>query len=341
MAGKVGNKPLEKNNITNPKKLNCLCCNKVYDSSEFYDSDSEIYRSIGKIPYCKDCIENMYQDYLQKYKTFGYKEIKRRSIERLCMTFNLYYKDSIFDSAIKAFNEGSNATLVALYMKFVKLYQWRDKNYDNTIKDRYDVDEKSNPMPSFYKRDMKGREETIERATNFFGTGFSDDDYIFLQDQYDDWTTRHECQTKSQEEMFKQICFTQLELLKATRSGEDTKDLNATFLKQLEAAKLQPKQNSSETTSDSQTFGTLINKWENERPLPEIDEELRDVDKIGYYNEAIVRGHTCKMLGINNSYSKLYDKFMKEYSVNKPEYDDEDDSDVIFDAIFGGDLKDE
>lgn len=58
--------------------------------------------------------------------------------------------------------------------------------------------------------------------------------------------------------MFKQICFTQLNLLKAQRLGEDTKDINATYLKQLEAAKLQPKQNKGEAVSENQTFGTLI-----------------------------------------------------------------------------------
>ena len=33
------------------------------------------------------------------------------------------------------------------------------------------------------------------------------DDYLFLYEQYSDWTARHECETKSQEEIFKQICF--------------------------------------------------------------------------------------------------------------------------------------
>lgn len=98
---------------------------------------------------------------------------------------------------------------------------------------------------------------------------------------------------------------------------------------------MQPKQNSSDTMSDAQTFGTLIDKWENTRPLPEIDEQLQDVDKIGLYMDVFFRGHLSKMMGIKNAFSNLYTKFIKKYTVNKPEYDSDDSSEVIFDAIFG------
>ena len=137
------------------------------------------------------------------------------------------------------------------------------------------------------------------------------------------------------------MCFKQLEILKATRKGEDTKDLDATFQKLLETAKLQPKQNSGDTTADNQTFGTLIDKWENTRPLPEIDEELKDVDKIGWYIDTFFRGHLAKMMGLKNGLSNLYLKFMKKYTVEKPEYDGDENSEALFDAIFGGDLNNE
>lgn len=45
-------------------------------------------------------------------------------------------------------------------------------------------------------------------------------------------------------------------------------------------------------------MGTLIQKYEETRPLPEIDPELADVDKIGTYIDAFYRGHASKMLGL-------------------------------------------
>lgn len=333
-----GNRPLQKKeSIATPATLHCLCCNAVYDydSKEFYDSDSEIYKSIGKIPYCRSCLDKFYRHYVEKYKELGYTEPERKAIERICMALDLYYSDKIFDSAVNESKKITEATFISLYFKQVKLYQYRKKNYDSTIHDKYKEMKDSDSVMSVYTKQDIDQKEEIEKAIKLFGNGFSDDDYIFLFEQYSDWTARHECETKAQEEVFKQICFTQLELLKANRAKQDTKDLNVTFLKQLEAAKLQPKQNKGESTAEVQTFGTLIDKFENTRPIPEIDEDLRDVDKIGLYLDVFFKGHLSKMMGLKNGLSNLYTKFMKKYTVEKPEYNDDEDGEALFDAIFG------
>ena len=341
--GSRGNKPLKKTeSITNPETLNCLCCNHSFDSNCFYGSDSEIYLSIGKIPYCKECLDIFYHNYLKKYKELRYTDPERKAVERICMLLDLYYSDKIFDNAVKEYEKKPDSNFIAQFLRQVKLYQYRNKNYDTTINEKYQLIKESgnyaSAMSIHTDRDKKQSEE-IKNAVSLFGAGFEDEDYAFLYEQYSDWVARHECKTKAQEEVFKQICFTQLELLKATRRGDDTKDLNATFLKQLEAAKLQPKQSSGDTTAETQTFGTLIDKWENTRPIPEIDEDLRDVDKIGKYINIFFKGHLAKMMNIKNAFCKAYEDFMKKFSVKKPEYESEDyDSEALFDAIFGGDL---
>ena len=110
-----------------------------------------------------------------------------------------------------------------------------------------------------------------------------------------------------------------MEILKANRLGLDTKDLDKTFQDYLDTANLKPKQNNLDALSDAQTFGTLLAKWENERPLPEIDEELKDVDKLGLYIDVFFRGHLAKMMGLKNGLSNLYNKFIKKYT-KKPKY---------------------
>ena len=247
------------------------------------------------------------------------------------MAMDIYYSRANFESSMNTIKKNDiNISPMAQYMKTIGFNQYKNKSYDNTVSD----EEKENlivNIPTVMSDSRKADEATMK----FFGVGFSDEDYEFLQEQYDDWVTRHECQTKAQEEIFKRICFKQLEILKATRRGEDTKNLDATFQNLLDTAKLQPKQNSGDTMSDAQTFGTLIDKWENTRPLPEIDEELRDVDKIAWYIDVFYRGHLSKMMGLKNGLSNLYNKFIKKYTVEKPEYSDEENSEVLFDAIFG------
>lgn len=312
--------------------LTCICCGERYSETEFHFSSlvSPIFSNMNRIPICKGCIEKLYQHYLEMYTSNQCKEPEKKAVMRVCMALDIYYSDNIFASAIKK-TERKNIPLIGAYLSVAALNQNIKKNYDNTLMKF--IEENADDTISY--DNIKDTQKVKQKTVRFFGAGFSEDDYIFLQEQYDDWTTRHECKTKAQEEVFKQICFTQLELLKATRAKQDTKDLTATFQKLLETANLQPKQNSKDAMSDTQTFGTLIDKWENTRPLPEIDEQLQDVDRIGTYVDVFFKGHLSKMMGLKNAFSNLYTKFIQKYTVNKPEYNSDDNSEVIFDAIFG------
>lgn len=309
----------------------CNCGNM--DEKDFYKSNSIFNDGIGKIPYCKKCIDKLYKYYVKKYQTENYTFPEKKAVRRLCMAFDLYWSENVFETAVKQLETMPTMTMMTSYIKVSRLVPNNKRTYDDTLE--YE-NAHNGVIPELYTA------KTIEdRTIKLFGSGFSHEDYRYLQEQYDDWTARHECQTKSQEEIFKRICFKQLEILKATRRGEDTKDLDASLLKMLEAAKLQPKQNRAETVSDTQTFGTLIDKWENTRPIPECDPELRDVDRIGKYINIFFKGHLSKMMGIKNVFCKAYDDFMKKYSVQRPEYESEDsNSEALFDVIFGGDLDD-
>ncbi len=317
---------------TSKSKTKCFICGKEYVDTNFYSSNSVFFKGFGKAPYCKHCIEKIFQQYCEKYKEENNINPEKKAIRRICQALDVYYSDKAYESATRRIKEKNiNISVLGEYMRQIQLAQYNKKNYDSTvIEEEYETFTMATPGDK--NINISGVDSSV---INFFGQGFNEDDYKYLKKEYDDWVARHECKTKAQEEVFKRLCFKQLEILKATRKGEDTKDLDATFQKLLETAKLQPKQNSGDTVSDSQTFGTLIDKWENTRPLPEIDEELKDVDKIAWYIDVFFRGHLSKMMGLKNGLSNLYNKFMKKYTVEKPEYDDDENSEVLFDAIFG------
>ena len=89
------------------------------------------------------------------------------------------------------------------------------------------------------------------------------------------------------------------------------------------------------------TFGQLIDKWEQEKPIPEPEEEFKDVDKIGLYIDVFFKGHLSKMMGLKNAFSALYERYIAKYTVKKPEYDEDVDSEVLFDKIFGKSIDEE
>lgn len=323
----------KKDKRTRQQKYICFYCGNEYVETNYYKSFGSFFDNIGRIPYCKQCIEKFYQYYFDKYTNEGCLTPEENAVKRVCMAMDIYYTKANFDSAMnKIKRDNINISPMGQYMKTIGFTQYKNKSYDDTVSD----EEKEKLATSLLDMSNMSDSRNVDEATiRFFGAGFTDDDYKFLKEEYDDWVARHECKTKAQEEVFKRICFKQLEILKATRRGEDTKNLDATFQNYLDTAKLQPKQNSGDTTADNQTFGTLIDKWENTRPIPEVDEDLRDVDKIGLYLEIFFKGHLSKMMGLKNGLSNLYTKFMKKYTVEKPEYNDDEDGEALFDAIFG------
>ena len=324
-----------------PITMTCFRCGETKDEKKFYSTPSEFCKHAGRMSICTDCLDDIYMEYYDKYNAEGYTNPDRKAVERMCMALDVYYKDSLFESAKKSWENKPDISIMIYYMRNSRLGANRLKSYDDTIREQYDASKDKEAILSIYNDDDKELDRRVAEGQKLFGSGFDREDYIFLYEQYNDWTARHECNTKSQEELFKQICFTQLDLFKANRSGRDTKTLNDTLIKQLDAAKLQPKQNAGDTTADNQTLGTLIDKWENTRPIPEIDEELKDVDKIGKYISVFFFGHLCKMIGVDNDYARQYEEYMKSYTVDKPEYTEDDADEAIYHAMFGGDAEDE
>ena len=312
-----------------PNFYKCPCCATSYVKLDdnFPASQSELYAGWNyHLPICKKCLDKMFEHYTEVYG-----KDEDAAIRRICEKYDIYYNVSLLNASRKI---TKNRSRIHTYISKANLVQYKGKTYDTTL----DEERKEGVIETL--DDVRDSKKAKLKTVKFFGTGFSDDDYQYLQDQYNDWTSRCECKTKAQEEVFKRICFKQLEILKANREGRDTKDLDKTFQDYLDTANLKPKQNNMDALSDAQTFGTLLAKWENERPLPEIDEDLQDVDKIGQYIDVFFRGHLAKMMGLKNGLSNLYTKYMKKYTVEKPEYEGDEDNEALFDAIFGGDISD-
>lgn len=312
-------------------KIKCPNCGREYVETNYYNSISEFFSKTKKIPYCKQCVKKFYDYFVDRYTNEGCEDPEKKAVRRICMAFDIHFNAKAYEECVRdAKTRKMDISPFSAYMKRAQLLPHKNKTYDDTINDEEAFSFTVNTS------DVVSEDKTVdEKVIKFFGEGFTDQDYEFLQEQYSDWTTRHECETKAQEEVFKRICFKQLEILKATRCGEDTRHLDSTFRDLLDTAKLQPKQNKGETVSEAQTLGTLIDKLENTRPIPEVEEELKDVDKIGLLIHIFFTGHMAKVLNLPSSLSNLYNKFIKKYSVEKHIDSGEADNEVLFDKIFG------
>ena len=314
------------NKLIEQEVVLCPKCNKFKARGNFYlnkDYDSEFF------PICKDCLMKMSTDYDKKTNT--YKDNKEKAKHTL-MLMDRPFTEEVYDNAVadvtNAVNEKNRSTAWVQYITMINsLPNWRGLHF----KDSEFV------MGSEYddEAEIKENKKTIKKAKKRFGFGYTNDEYMSLENEYQDWVTRYECNTKAQEEIFERLSQKKLEIRKATMNGQPTKDLDKTYQDLLNSGNILPKQVTLDTMADAQTLGTLIQKYEETRPLPEIDPELSDVDKIGLYIDAFFRGHASKMLGLKNRFSNIYEKVISKYTVKPPEYDNDEDTEVIFEKIFG------
>jgi len=85
-------------------------------------------------------------------------------------------------------------------------------------------------------------------------------------------------------------------------------------------ANMKPVQATGAEANDQITFGTLIKKWENEKPIPShLDDEMKK------YIDTYMVGHLAKMEGFNNDLVNKYNESLKEYTIDLNSLDDEED----------------
>lgn len=314
--------------IINNEIVYCSHCRNWKTVRAFYESA----KSPDGIEHyaCKECILNECTD-------VGKNEIRSDNKEKTIETFrklDWYFDEKVYNDLLQKILEG-----VGEKIKSTAVQQWitmnrsindyKFKSFSDSIFDIEDIEGNDSP------EDIRIIQKTLKKAKKRFGSDYSNEDLMFLENEYQDWVSRYECSQKAQEETFENLSILKLMKRNAIKKGLSTKDIDKSYQDWLDTGKLKPKQNSLDTFSDAQTLGTLIQKYEETRPLPEIDPELEDVDKIGLYIDAFYRGHASKMLGLKNRFSNIYEKVMSKYTVTPPSYDEESDSEILFDKIFG------
>jgi len=233
--------------------------------------------------------------------------------------FDWYYDQDILAATKSAGNTQSRVSLYPSRMNMAQFKQKGSSYFDTIVKNQKQQFEK------LEKAEVVLTDESTyipqPEVIRFFGFGHKNEDYEFLQREYEDWTSRHECETKAQEELFKAICLAQLTMQKA-QIGGDIKEIETTaktFQSLLDSQNITPKKSSGSVLNEQETFGTLIKKLENERPVSAPDPMWQDVDSIKKYFETWFLGHLCNLVDIHNDYEAMYLSEKEKHTVTTPQ----------------------
>lgn len=304
--------------LNNYEKIYCPKCGKFLDTNKFYPSKKYIS---GVQPFCISCSTLLVE---QKSNKNEQPHETKESVRRMMAIYDLPYIDTLYEDCIHEAEKSNNYQPTPFHRMMTHLnndVKYRNLTYKDSIFPK-DNDTSMDLYPDSH--------ELINMGKKRFGLGYSDEDYIMLETEYQDWISRYDCDTKTQEKIFERLSFNNLAFNKANKAGQSTKDLDKTYQELLSSLDILPKQASGNGINDALTFGQLIEKWEKEDPIPEPEEEFKDVDRIGKYIRVWFKGYLAKAMGIKNDYTKEFDDYVKEYKVSKPENDSD-----IYNEIFG------
>lgn len=311
--------------IMNNELIYCSHCGQWKSAAIFYSS-KESPDGIEHYA-CKECILNECTDYDKKTN------IRTDNREKTIETFrrlNWYFDENVYNEQLQKLSEqtGEKIRSTAVQQWIVmraSLNDYRSKTFSDSVF----LNEDDEIINLTSKR--KPRKEIIK----LFGSGFTTEDYLYLQDQYDDWCARTEVDSKSQQTYIVRICFKLLDIYKAQKAGKDTEKLDKSLNDLLAAANLQPRQNVGNASTDTLTFSQLISKWELEKPVPTPDPELCDVSGIGKKIRVWFGGWLANALGLDVPQSQEYLEEVEKYTVTKPSVEEKEGSSAIYQKMYG------
>ena len=317
------------------QKFICCRCGTAYSRRKGYFpvSHSPMYRGTGHLPMCNDCVDDLYEYYR------GVLDDDREAMRRVCMKLDLYWDNAIYDMVERTAGVQSR---VRSYVGKANLIRYVDKSFDDTLREESAREEKSaaerfSPTVKDAQDDGSVEENTVEQSViDFWGAGYPADMYTELERHYKDWTGDKDVADPSARSLYRQICLLEVIIARDSAQGKPI-DKNVNALNSLLGSmNLKPSQRREDAGAELENMplGVGIQKWEYSRPLPETPKNLRDIRGTIRNITTWYLGHVCKMVGVKNSYCKMYEDAMDELRVKHPEYDEEDD-DTVLNDLFG------
>lgn len=277
-----------------PVKKKCEQCEKNKTLSEYYNGDKMFFPK-GKMHVCKDCC-------LKIVEENGHEGL----LGLLRMINKPFYQD-LYKGDIPDY-----------IRQVASLPQYRAVGFTNsdTLVELVDINSLKRAKPTELS------EEELRESEDFWGVGLEEQEYIWLNIEYSDYLNRYEVDSKTLENLIREICLVQLDIRKARSQKKDVKNELKAYNDLLTAANLKPSQSTGNMSVDQETYGTLIKKLEYDRPVSEPAPEWRDVDGIGKFIRTFFLAPLAKMFGKENKWQDEYEEEIAKYTV-KPRREEE------------------
>lgn len=331
----MARKATKKQGIDKPRKRCGICGGDRNMETEYYKSKSILNKFDGLLSVCKACVEGVYDTLLKEYK---YHKV---AVYHLCMLLDVPWSEAIY-SMSKSQGENQGVDIYKLYFQKINSiairhnvsdsFRTSDKLSDKGLDDeeiirtndlRENLEKILIEVQREQDKDFSLTREVIDRWGRDLD---SIEDYIYLEQKYQDLISNYVSDTPIQRMLYQEIAQVSLIADKARR--ENNTNLYEKMLKVwstlMNDANIKPVQETGAASDKLATWGEWVRKIEEEEPIPEASPEFQDVDGIGKYIQKWFAGHLGKMLGSettvdDNSYVKGYEEEEKEKNITEEE----------------------
>lgn len=261
------------------QSLVCTCCGKDKKINNYYKSHSKLYKAIGYLPICKDCIDYFYKQYKDKYKN------EKDVIFNFCRLFDFPYNDNILAGAI----QHSNKTGWKVYQSYIKhINSFINQNDFGTC---FDEGEMAVRQYLIEENDLNQDIEVDLDTQLFWGFGFEPKDYVFLESELVRWKQTHKCDNQAEITLLKEICIKILEIRKLREQGKSVGKQQKELQDLMKTASVDPaKANAASTNESMNTFGLWIKDIEENEPAEFFEDKalFHDFDQLKKYADQYI-----------------------------------------------------
>ena len=247
-----------------------------------YFSDIE-HHLFGYIPVCKEC--------MNKFVLDKNGDVVLEKVDLLLRIIDMCFWEDIYEKALKTYYEASEEKdngFMGLYIRYLYMSS-KEHELFGYINGQYPI------IEAMFEDDTLDEEETqaLEEIKDFWGAGFTVDEYRVLEKKYAEWLNSTDADKLSTRKMIKLICMKELEIERIRAKGGTTGKAEKELMDLMNTANLTPKTMSALNESEStKVFGVWLRDIEKYRPAEYFQDKsiYKDYDNIqGYFERFILR----------------------------------------------------
>lgn len=280
-----------------PKKCCTNCGTSKRLSENFYLSNNKFEKD-GRMNVCKSCIK---------------KGINLNDLSSVLNILKMMNRPFLQDQWASAINEAKRKNSDDYFGVYIKTLLFNFKDWTWSDNGTESIEEHpSEPSPELVDID----DDYIEELHRYWGKGYTTEEYQYLEEEKIKLMSSFECPDYGMEMIMRDICFINLSIERSRReknanASKEITNLIKTRSDLMNDAKMKPIQATGSEANDQMTFGVLIKKWENEKPIPQMPD-----DEMKKYIDTFMIGHLAKMEGLNNELTERYDAEIAEYTID-------------------------